>query len=98
MVIHPTEYPFSSYNFYTKAKPDTLITPSPAYLGLSDSGEYRQKLYIDFVINSAIINSSMLEKKIYIGSQVFISKMQEYYQIKNRRNRRGRPAKAEDQE
>ena len=94
MVSYPAEYHFSSHNFYTKGKLDSLITPSPAFLGLSDSAASRQKQYIDFVVDSSIINSGELEKKLYIGSQAFISKLQEYYQIKNRRNNRGRPPKA----
>ncbi|MDD4980035.1 MAG: transposase [Candidatus Omnitrophica bacterium] len=93
IVSHPGDYPFSSYNFYAKGKPDTLITPSPAYLGLSDSATSRQKQYVDFVVDNSIINPGMLEKRLYIGSQAFINKLQAYYNIKNRREDRGRPPK-----
>lgn len=93
IVNHPEEYRFSSYNFYAYGQEDVLLIPSPAYLGLSDSVISRQKHYIDFVVDRGIINSGMLEKKIYIGSQAFISKLQEYYRIKNRRQNRGRPPK-----
>jgi len=95
MVNHPAHYPFSSYNFYTGDKPDTLITPSPAYLGLSDSVRLRQKQYVDFVVDSSIINSDILNKKLYIGSQAFVDRLQEYYAIKNRRENKGRPPKIE---
>ena len=93
IVSHPAEYPFSSYNFYAKGKPDALITPSPAYLGFSDSAALRKQQYIDFVVDSGIINSGIIVKKLYIGSPAFISKLQEYYHIKNRRDNRGRPPK-----
>jgi putative transposase len=93
MVDHPAQYPFSSYNFYAIGKPDTLITPSPAYLGLSDSSSLRQKQYVDFVVDSSIINSNLLNSRIYIGSQAFVSRLQEYYKIKNKRENRGRPLK-----
>ncbi|MDD5432368.1 MAG: transposase [Candidatus Omnitrophica bacterium] len=93
VVSHPAEYRFSSYNCYAKGKPDSLITLSPAYLGLSDSATSRQKQFIDFVIDGSIINSDVLAKKLYIGSQAFIDKLQEYYQTKNRRDSKGRPPK-----
>lgn len=96
LVSRPEEYPFSSYAFYAKGKPDALITPSPAYLGLSDSAIARQKQYIDFVVDSDIINSNAISKKLFIGSQLFINKLQEYYQIKNRRETRGRPPKRQN--
>lgn len=95
MVNHPAEYLFSSYNFYAQGKADSLIVPSPAYLGLSDVITRRQKQYIDFVVDSDIINLKILEKKLYIGSQAFINRLQEYYKIRNRRQARGRPPKVE---
>ncbi|MFA5090038.1 MAG: transposase [Candidatus Omnitrophota bacterium] len=93
MVSDPGQYRFSSYSFYAKNKPDALITPSPAYLDLSDMALRRRKQYVDFVVDSDIINSRELGKKLYIGSRDFINKLQEYYQIKNRREARGRPPK-----
>lgn len=93
IVTHPGDYSSSSYNFYAEGKPDTLINPSPAYLGLSDFAVSRQKQYIDYVLDTSIINSGILEKRLYIGSQAFINKLQEYYSIKNKRELRGRPPK-----
>lgn len=95
IVCHPEQYLFSSYNYYAKGKPDSLITPSPVYLGLSDSAASRQKQYIDFVVDESIINSRVIEKKLYIGSQDFIDKYQQSCGIKNRRGVRGRPPKME---
>jgi len=43
MVTLPQQYPFSSYRYYAQGIPDTVITPSPAYLSLSDNPEDRRK-------------------------------------------------------
>jgi putative transposase len=93
VVDHPSKYLFSSYSFYARGKTDTLLTPSPIYLGLSDSAISRQKQYIDLVIDDNMINSKMLRKKLYIGSKTFVNQLQEYYKIKERRDNRGRPSK-----
>jgi len=93
MVRHPAEYSFSSYQYYAYGKPDSLLTHSPVYLGLSDCACSRRKQYVDFVVDGRIISSELLAKKLYIGSPAFIAKLQEYYRIKNRREVRGRPPK-----
>lgn len=95
IVEHPAEYAFSSYNLYAGGKPDALVTLSPAYLGISDSELLRQRQYVDFVLDGSIINTGILAKKLCIGSQAFISKLQEYYSIKDRREKKGRPPKEE---
>jgi putative transposase len=94
MVSAPGQYQFSSYNFYSRSKPDSLINPSPTYLGLADSASLRQKQYIDFVVERDIINSRELSRKLYIGSPSFVNRLQEYYLIKNRREASGRPPKS----
>lgn len=89
----PEEYIFSSYNHYAKGKPDSIITDSPAYLGLAESEDGRRRCYVDFVVDSSIINNGVLEKCLFIGGEAFIRKLEEYYQIKNTRLERGRPRK-----
>ena len=93
MVILPQDYLFSSYNFYAYGKPDSLLTQSPGYLALSDSQEARTKQYVDFVVDSSIINSGQLRKQQFIGSNDFIHKLENLYGVKNELNRRGRPKK-----
>ena len=93
MVILPQDYLFSSYNFYAYGKPDSLLTQSPVYLALSDSQEARRKQYVDFVVDSSIINSGQLRKQQFIGSNDFIHKLENLYGVKNELNRRGRPKK-----
>jgi len=78
IVSMPEEYHFSSYRYYACGRPDALITPSPAYLGLSTSEEKRRELYIAFVVDSSIINSRSLETQLFIGSSSFINKLEEY--------------------
>jgi putative transposase len=91
MVDHPGDYRFSSYAFYAQGKADSLVTPNPAYLDLSNSPLLRQKQYANFVIDSSIMNSQVLEKQAYVGNKAFIEKLQQYYKINNCRDRRGRP-------
>lgn len=91
IVSMPEEYRFSSYRYYARGIPDSLVTPSPAYLGLSISAEKRREQYIEFVVDSSIINSRSLQAQLFIGSQLFIRQLEEYYRIKNTRLKRGRP-------
>ncbi len=95
IVSAPEEYFFSSYRYYAYGAADALITPSLAYLGLSASEESRRKQYIAFVVDSSIINSRSLQTQLFIGSDLFIRKLEEYYMIRNRSLDRGRPKKAE---
>ncbi len=74
---------------------DVLLTMSPAYLELADSEEKRKELYVEFVVDSDIINSQILAKRQFIGSEIFIRKLQEYYVLRNEKRKRGRPKKTE---
>jgi putative transposase len=91
IVSAPQEYHFSSYRYYVCGKPDALITPSPAYIGLSSSEENRRQQYIAFVVDSSIINSRSLQAQLFIGSELFIKRLEEYYKIRNASLQRGRP-------
>lgn len=91
----PENYAFSSYSHYAKGKPDSAITDSPVYLGLSESEEARRKQYVNFVIDGSIINKAAFAKRLFIGSKAFIARFEEYFSIRNARFKRGRPRKAE---
>lgn len=93
MVTTPETYRFSSYRYYAYGWQDPLITPSPAYLGLSKDSEDRRKQYVAFVIDSSIINTRRLQAQLFIGSDAFIKKLEEYYHIRNTSLQRGRPKK-----
>lgn len=87
----PQEYHFSSYNYYAKGNYDKLVTASPAYTGLANSDEIRRKLYTEFVVDSSIMNKEIFLRQSFIGSEGFINKLQEYYNIRNMNKLRGRP-------
>jgi len=93
MVLAPEEYPFSSYRYYAFGAADALITPNLAYLGLSASEESRRKQYIAFVVDSGIINSRILQARLFIGSDSFVRKLEEDCKIRNTSLDRGRPKK-----
>lgn len=95
IVDQPELYRFSSYRYYAYGEVDPIVTSSPAYLGLSGDTEDRQKQYIAFVVDSSIINTRKLQAQLFIGSGVFIRKLEEYYHIRNSSLVRGRPKKEE---
>lgn len=95
IVSLPEEYRFSSYSYYAKGIPDAIVTSSPAYIALSDSIENRRGQYIKFVVDGNIINTGKLMKQLFIGSDAFVKKLQEYYCTRNTRLKRGRPKNSE---
>lgn len=42
-------YKYSSYGYYAEERVDELLTPSPAYLGLSKNAAERRRLYAKYV-------------------------------------------------
>jgi hypothetical protein len=50
MVSNPAHWPWSGYKYFAFGDEDPLITPHPAYLGLSDDPSVRQKIYRDLVL------------------------------------------------
>ncbi len=91
IVCSPQDYKFSSYSYYAVGADDKLITPSPAYLNLSESPDKRRNIYIDFVVNKEIINTEKLNKQKFIGSNDFIQRLQKIYTTKVMPRKRGRP-------
>jgi len=89
----PEEYRFSSCRHYTKGISDPIVTNSPVYMGLSNQDEERRRQYIEFVVDSSIINTERLAKQQFIGSESFVNKLQDYYGMRNERLKRGRPKK-----
>ncbi|MDD5154939.1 MAG: transposase [Candidatus Omnitrophica bacterium] len=91
MVGFPEEYRFSSYNHYAKGKSDPLVTDSFTYMSLSNDSQSRMKQYIEFVVDESIINAELFARQQFIGGEVFIKKLQDYYGIRNKGLKRGRP-------
>jgi len=94
MVSLPGQYCFSSYAYYAYGAADALVTPSPVYPDLSESEEERRMLYARFVVN--LINKEILAKRCFIGSDIFVNKLQEFYSLKNEKRVRGRPKKTKN--
>ena len=66
MVERVEQYPYSSYFYYNTQPPsNSVITPSPAYLGLSDFQEERQELYANYVSSGRayedLVDSALLK-------------------------------------
>lgn len=95
IVNFPEQYKFSSYRCYAKAESDPIVSFNPAYLGLSDYPEKRRKQYIEFVLDGSILNKSILENQLFVGSDKFIKRFEECYGIRNTRQKLGRPRKEE---
>jgi len=93
IVSRPEEYAFSSYRHYALGYSDTLVSDSPAFLGLDSDQAKRRKLYIAFVVDSSIINSDKLAKQDFIGSEGFVRRLRDYYGIKEQKSKGGRPRK-----
>jgi len=89
----PQDYKFSSYNYYATGLKDKLITPSPAYLALSEFDNERRSKYVEFVINKEEINTDCLIKQKFIGNKDFIKRLQEAFNISSLPRKRGRPFK-----
>lgn len=50
----PKEYRYSSFRYYAEGEDDSLITPSPAFEGLSASESERSALYANYVEENRI--------------------------------------------
>ena len=51
-----SEYPYSSYGFYTANRGDDLVTPSPAYLALSDNPNDQIATYVEYVSQTRAVD------------------------------------------
>ena len=60
------DYPHSSYHYYTKGIPDSLITPSPVYFGMGKTPAKRRKAYIEY-INTSRPYDEILDKNLQIS-------------------------------
>ena len=54
LVETPADYRHSSYRYYAGGEADDLLTPSPAYLGLSKSQQDRRKIYSEYVLQNRV--------------------------------------------
>lgn len=89
MVNGPEEYPWSSYKFYAYGKSDSLLDINPLYQEMGKSDSERQTYYRQFTEDGIITNLNLR----YLGSQEFVRIMEEQHEVKNLRDKRGRPRK-----
>ena len=61
LVKSPEAYEHSSYRYYAQGEGDDLVSPSPAYLGLSRDVEERRRIYADYVTETRI-QEEMIKK------------------------------------
>ena len=87
----PQDYKFSSYDYYAAGTNDKLITPSPAYLNLSESPIKRRNIYIEFTVSEEMITTEKLAKQKFIGNNDFMRRLQEIYATKVTTRKKGRP-------
>jgi len=91
MVNFPEEYMFSSYNYYANGNHDSILTPNPIFMEFSTTEASRRQQYIDFVVDSKLINTEKLTTHLFIGCKKFVKSMEETYKVKNLKAKRGRP-------
>jgi putative transposase len=54
VVKRPEQYGYSSYHYYARGQSSPLITPSPAYLALSQDAKQRKALYVRYITETRI--------------------------------------------
>jgi putative transposase len=91
IVSFAEEYTYSSYNYYAKGNYDSILTPNPIFMEFSTSEASRRKHYIDFIVDSSLVNDEKLMTHLFIGCDQFIKKMEETYKVRNLKAKRGRP-------
>ncbi len=93
IVARPEDFQFSSYRYYAQGRHDPLITPNPSFVALAKDEAARQAAYRRLFIDEKMISSERLRKQLYLGSSVFIKKMEAEFGVKNISLKRGRPRK-----
>lgn len=66
LVNNLDDYPYSSYHYYAKGSPNSLVTPNPLYLKMGKTPSERRKAYIEY-INAPTLYEQMLDEKLQIS-------------------------------
>ena len=66
LVKRSEDHVYTSYRFYSQGEGNDLLTPSPAYLGLSCQQEQRERIYADYVCQERI-QEEMMAKGLLHG-------------------------------
>jgi len=96
IVKEPGDYKWSSHAYYASGEYNSLISPDPEYLGLSNDSERRIELYVKFISDGA--DEKRSEARMFrdgvFGSKSFRESMKKEG-LKPRRFLKGRPKKEE---
>jgi len=82
IVKTPKEYKYSSYNFYAYGKKDVLIDLNPIYIEWGRTDKERQANYRKD-IEEELKRTSLNLNSRFIGSEEFISQMEEKFNVSN---------------
>ncbi|OGG09171.1 hypothetical protein A2154_02785 [Candidatus Gottesmanbacteria bacterium RBG_16_43_7] len=66
LVTDPSDYYYTSYNYYAKSEKNSLITPDFFYEGLAKTDADKQNKYADLVLSSTVVDS--YKKKVWGAS------------------------------
>jgi putative transposase len=61
MVEDLSQYPWSSFNFYSKNEKDSLITPNPLYETLGKTTYQRQRNYQEYILSERTYDTMLDE-------------------------------------
>jgi len=98
MVISPSEYSWSSYNFNALGIVNDLITPHQEYLALGDSASERNAAYIELFkieVDGELLNNigGSINKGLALGSDAFIKEIEALTKVRVSSRKAGRPKK-----
>jgi putative transposase len=100
MVLHPREYPWSSYCVNAEAKASDLITPHEEYIALADSNQSRRQAYRELFntnLDSDVMNDirTSTNGNFVLGSDRFKEEISTMLKRRVVPARAGRPIKEE---
>lgn len=92
IVKNPKDYQYSSYNAYAYGKKSDIIESDPIYLEWGKTDKQRQQNYRRDITEELERLSLNLNAR-FLGSQDFITRMEDKFQVSNLKAERGRPVK-----
>jgi putative transposase len=100
MVVHPGDYPWSSFSYNAHGKSNTLIEAHPLYQSLGATPErcqntYRDLFRADLSADQLHLIRAALNQELVLGRDDFKDKITQMTQRQSRRGKDGRPRVAE---
>ncbi len=88
------KYLHSSYNYYAYGKRDEMIDTDPCYDGLGRTDGERQKAYRRLMLDEEKEINSKTFSQLFLGTEEFVRRMEERFNVRNIRLEKGRPRRA----